>query len=238
MTDKEIFEKLEAEIERLENYENESVTSSDTRFGWIHGKTFALTSIRVLLDSMQKEPKECMYSKDNYTDEDRKALCDGCEEECRFNKKEESINNGLDLGCGVIWKNEEPVSVEQVKKSLISQHEEKTCKENGNSLTQEPISDDLEEAIDTYLATYFGSEKEKRDWPFLKKMAIHFAQWQKEQLMKDSVLCGVDGWFINNKRNCRKNGRFYKYYESTITHDKPLPMENGKDYRLITIKEG
>lgn len=149
-------------------------------------------------------------------------------------------------------------------------------------------SEDLEQAIDTYLATYWGGEKEKQEWPFLKKMAIHFAAWQKEQLennrlkhcdsitneqaeleqgfidqhldkyqrmptfldaieygmrlqkeqmMKDSVLCGVDGWFINNKRNCRKNGRFYKYYESTITHDKPLPMENGKDYRLITIKE-
>jgi hypothetical protein len=36
------------------------------------------------LEDMQEEPKECMYSKDNYTDEDRKALCDGCEEECEF----------------------------------------------------------------------------------------------------------------------------------------------------------
>ena len=62
------------------------------------------------------------------------------------------------------------------------------------------------------------------------------ARWQYERIMKDSVLCGGDGWFINNKRNCRKNGRFHKYYESTITHDKPLPMENGKDYRLIVIK--
>ena len=99
MTDKEIFEKLEAEIERLENYEGESMTNSDIRFGWIHGKTFALTSIRVLLDSMQKEP----------------------------------------------------------------------------------ASGDLEQAIDTYLSTYFGGEKEKRDWPFLKKMAIHFAEWQKQK---------------------------------------------------------
>ena len=106
-----------------------------------------------------------------------------------------------------------------------------------HALQEEPVSEDLEQAIDTYLATYFGGEKEKQDWPYLKKMAIHFAEWQKQQIMKDSVLCGVDGWFINNKRNCRKNGRFYKYYESTITHDKPLPMENGKDYRLITIKE-
>ena len=46
---------------------------------------------------------------------------------------------------------------------------------------EEPVSEDLEQAIDTYLATYFGGEKEKQDWPFLKKMAIHFANWQKKK---------------------------------------------------------
>ena len=29
----------------------------------------------------------CMYSKDDYTDEDRKSLCDGCEEVCWFNQE-------------------------------------------------------------------------------------------------------------------------------------------------------
>lgn len=29
----------------------------------------------------------CMYSKDNYTDEDRKSLCNGCEEVCWFNQE-------------------------------------------------------------------------------------------------------------------------------------------------------
>lgn len=52
---------------------------------------------------------------------------------------------------------------------------------------QEPVSEDLEEAIDTYLATYWGGEKEKQDWPFLKKMAIHFANWQKEQFEKNRL---------------------------------------------------
>ena len=36
------------------------------------------------IDSMQEEPKKCMYARDNYTDEDRKVLCDGCQEECKF----------------------------------------------------------------------------------------------------------------------------------------------------------
>ena len=35
--------------------------------------------------------KECMYSKDNYTDEDRKVLCEDCEEDCKF-RLEESHN--------------------------------------------------------------------------------------------------------------------------------------------------
>lgn len=49
------------------------------------------------------------------------------------------------------------------------------------ALQKDPVSEDLEQAIDTYLSTYFGGEKEKQEWPFLKKMAIHFAKWQKEQ---------------------------------------------------------
>lgn len=140
MTDKEIFEKLEAEIERLENYENESVTSSDIRFGWIHGKTFALTSIRVLLDSMQKEP----------------------------------------------------------------------------------ISDDLEQAIDTYLATYFGGEKEKQDWPYLKKMAIHFANWQKDQLMAKAIDGEVGYWNLRGL---------------SINTDLLRSVSEGDKVKIIVIKE-
>ena len=43
---------------------------------------------------------------------------------------------------------EEPVSEEQVKESLISKHDDKTCKENSNSLTQEPVSEDLEKVVE------------------------------------------------------------------------------------------
>ena len=54
---------------------------------------------------------------------------------------------------------------------------------------EEPVSEDLEQAIDTYLSTYFGGEKEKQEWPFLKKMAIYFAEWQKQ---KDSIPVSED----------------------------------------------
>ena len=35
----------------------------------------------------EQKPIECMYSKDNYTDEDRKVLCDDCQEECELKQK-------------------------------------------------------------------------------------------------------------------------------------------------------
>ena len=53
-----------------------------------------------------------------------------------------------------------------------------------DSLQEEPVSEDLEEAIDTYLKSYWGGEKEKQEWPFLKKTVIYFAKWQKEHLWK------------------------------------------------------
>ena len=62
-----------------------------------------------------------------------------------------------------------------------------------NSLPEEPVSEDLEEAVDTYLATYFGGEKEKQDWPFLKKIAIHFAQWQQNKQKEQYDL--IQYWF-------------------------------------------
>ena len=35
----------------------------------------------------EQKPNKCMYSEYNYTDKDRKVLCDGCEEDCEFKQK-------------------------------------------------------------------------------------------------------------------------------------------------------
>lgn len=48
--------------------------------------------IRRFIDSIQEEPKMCMYTKDDFTDEDRKTLCEGCEEDCEYNKIEEPVS--------------------------------------------------------------------------------------------------------------------------------------------------
>ena len=74
MTDK---EKIRAEIvDRINCYKGSEVN--------FHNRISELENILAFIDSMQEEPKKCMYSKDNYTDEDRKILCDGCEEDCNF----------------------------------------------------------------------------------------------------------------------------------------------------------
>lgn len=58
------------------------------------GKYIESDDIWVLIKDADEEyqlvevNKMCMYSKDNFTDEDRKVLCEGCEEECEYAKKE------------------------------------------------------------------------------------------------------------------------------------------------------
>lgn len=87
MTDKEKLEKVKAEIERRRDRHSKAKRIESA---------LEDNAILSFIDSMQKEPKQCMYSKDNYTAEDRKVLCDGCVEECKFNKKEEPVSDDLE----------------------------------------------------------------------------------------------------------------------------------------------
>lgn len=175
------------------------------------------------LKELEELKKACMYSKDNYTAEDRKVLCDGCEEECEFNKKEEPVNDSFEAEVKKLWEEIntghnysivdsynifyglcldiaewqkeqqnmiEPVSDEQVKESLIFEHKDKTCKENGNSLTQEPVSEDLEKEIDSYFAKWlqgasdegcFNPDSQLVSIYDCHRIARHFANWQKQK---------------------------------------------------------
>ena len=56
----------------------------------------ALRTVLFYIDSMQEEPtevehKKCMYALNDFNDEDRKVLCDGCEEDCN---KKETVSDG------------------------------------------------------------------------------------------------------------------------------------------------
>ena len=132
----------------------------------------------------------------------------------------------------------------------------KYCSAACEGRVKEPVSEDLEEAIDTYLATYFGGEKEKQDWPFLKKMAIHFAQWQrqkdehliwqtssanwekgieegKKQMMKSAVECYIGA----NKEMTHKLLCFSPRGQKIALDDALSEIRIGDKVRVIIIKE-
>jgi len=146
MTDK--VQKIREEVERLKSQLLRGGCSSQIAMETMC-KEEAYNEVLAILDIMQEEPKQCMYSKDNYTEEDRKVLCEGCEEKCKFN---------------------------QVKESAILQHKEETCKENGDSLTQEPVNDELEKAAVEAFKQIVDSDKNN----FLEIFKAG-ANWQKKR---------------------------------------------------------
>ena len=99
MTDKEKLEKIVAYLMRRMYAHNQMADIGST--GEVfdekieNAKYEECKDTLNFIDSMQEEPKKCMYSKDNYTAEDRKVLCGGCEEECEFNKKEKPVSEDI-----------------------------------------------------------------------------------------------------------------------------------------------
>lgn len=124
---------------------------------------------------------------------------------------------------------------------------------------EKSVSEELEQAIDTYLATYFGSEQEKQEWPFLKKMAIYFANWQKQKdaetlnqnaLLYDARLKGIEIGKAEMKQQMmakavdaivKIDAGGYPYVDSTIElydYDKDIPLaKRGDKVKVIVIKE-
>lgn len=146
MTDK--VQKIREGVERLKSQLLRGACSSQIAMETMC-KEEAYNEVLAILDTMQEETKQCMYSKDNYTEEDRKVLCEGCEEKCKFN---------------------------QVKESAILQHKEEMCKENGDSLTQEPVSEDLGDYVNE-----LSKQFPEVSFAKLSRIAVRVAKWQKEK---------------------------------------------------------
>jgi hypothetical protein len=180
MTDKEKLDKLVAEIER-----RLLPTVRDKHYDeWEEGGNNALINILSFYNSMQEEPQVKESAEIQHVNETCK------ENGNSLTQKSETIDFEQEL-----YK-----YFGQVKDFTLGMRIAKRFYEIGRN-HQESVSEDLEQTIDTYLATYFGGEKEKQDWPFLKKMAIHFANWQKEQMMAKAV----DGAFIRRNRYTKMN---------------------------------
>lgn len=71
--------------------------------------------------------------------------------------------------------------------------------EDNWELVEEPVSEDLEKEMDNYLPTVFskdvdGGEPRFTTWfKALRKTAIYFAKWQKQQMMKDAIETDILG---------------------------------------------
>ena len=59
------------------------------------GAYHILCNLDAYINTLQEEPKKCLFAKDNYTSEDRKVLCEDCEEKCEYSKKEEPASEDL-----------------------------------------------------------------------------------------------------------------------------------------------
>jgi hypothetical protein len=133
MTDK--VQKISEVIEGLRKH---YIERDDFDNGW----NFALDKVLSLLDTFEEEPKECMYSKGNYTDEDRKVLCDGCEEECKYSESDDFTKALAECisqaQCSVV----DPTAHAEIWKDELIKLSK--CKE--------PVSEDLEEASKEWLA--------------------------------------------------------------------------------------
>ena len=167
---------------------------------------------------LEENPQECMYTKDNYTNEDRKVLCDGCEEKCEYAQKKadwlQELQDKLDS-----------LSKEDLEKVWAKYHQK-----------EEPVSEDLEEAIDYYLNNGMAL---RLDWKQcditfkaskLIKFASYIAQWQKEQITKNAIDATV-----------KVDAGGYPYIDATIElydYDKDEPLAKAGDkVKILVIKD-
>lgn len=210
MTDK--VQKIREEVEKLKSQLIRGACSSQIAMETMC-KEEAYNEVLAILDTVQEEPKKCMYAKENYTDEDRKVLCDGCEEECKYAQKKEPVSRDYreiykniaqsdafksayenkSLGEVISVEGEEPVSDECIYNRTLEERQRscKFCSAACQVRIKEPVSEDLEEALarewkgynDRGAATVDALEDNTQELAFAKGF-YRGAQWQKANLWK------------------------------------------------------
>ena len=204
MTDNRI-EKIRAEVERLKSQLLRGACSSQIAME-TKCKEEAYDEVLALLDSLQEEPKKCMYARDNYTDEDRKVLCDGCEEEC-IEKVNEERKRDLSLWSLEDFENNFFEIIKPYKDSrnyknlcirLVLWRSELWRWIHWKKRKEETVSEDLNTELDKYIKEHFTIDKEQLDRFGLEEkdymysmdksdmliLIHHFADWQKQQILK------------------------------------------------------
>ena len=190
----------------------------------LHGNPYYMMAVKdalAIIDSLQEEPSEikskCMYTNDSYTDEDRKVLCDGCEEECKYNKKE---------------RKKEPSIPDIVDEHFYEM------------LGEEPVSEDLEEAVNAYIG--YAPEVDESSSVYGKRLAFKAgAKWQKQQdqstieLAEDhAMLAGMEK--MKEQLVAKAVDAHCFGFQGAALFSFRLPASNylvGSEVKVIVIKE-
>lgn len=92
---------------------------------------------------------------------------------------------------------------------------------------EEPVSDDLEEEMDNWIDNNIAPNARGMYESFMKICARHFANWQREHMIKYSMECRVQ---VNGMSE-----RYLVMERNPIIHDNTL--NDGERVKLIIIKE-
>jgi hypothetical protein len=203
-----------------------------------------------------------MHTKDNYTDEDRKVLCDGCEEDCKYNKKERKKEPSIpDIVDEHFYEmlGEEPVSedlekiVEEIAEPTIlnAYGTKELARRLRNTICGTSVSEDLEEAVNAYIG--YAPEVDESSSVYGKRLAFKAgAKWQKQQdqstieLAEDhAMLAGIEKMkeqliakAVDVTVHIEAGNYPYIPQIELYDYDKDIPLaKEGDRYKVILIKE-
>lgn len=127
--------------------------------------------------------------------------------------------------------------VEEKAKAFTAAHQGETADDILAAMRgQEPSGEDLEEEIARYFVDKFGFQRHGEVLEIdnlsihvddLLHIARHFANWQKQQMMKDALTCTVERHY---------DKRIGKYLTPDIVLNEPAYKE-GDNVKLIIVKE-
>ena len=203
MTDK--VKKIRKEVERLKSQLLRGACSSQIAME-TRCKEEVYNEVLAILESLQENPV-CAFSTNRYTNEDRKILCDGCEEDCKYSKKDSvndklgGINNALvqdrlitskPIGIPAdaielvsIPDKKEPVSDGCIYNRTLEerQHSCKYCSAACQARIEEFSIPDI---VDEHFYEMLGEEPVSED---LKKFA---EEWDESLYRSDAVIAGAN----------------------------------------------
>ena len=223
-------EKFRKEVEKLKSQLLRGACSSQIAME-TRCKEEAYNEVLSVLDTMQEEPVSIWHDASKKSDNPEDVvIINPSDNTGEVLTKCTGVNQGhiwaytsellkLDNPCNIGKNLQEP----QVKESAEIQHVNDMCKENGNSLTQEPVSEDLDEYINE-----LSKQFPEVSFAKLSRIAVRVAKWKEQKMMAKAV----DGYVIKDVEE--GNGDFLL---SADYLPKNMGLKDQQKVKVIVIKE-